>query len=75
MKRALAFLALCLCAVGWYRHRVRRASPMGAFRCDRCGRAFADLDAAGERGDGFVGVLRPQYSRQHGGEIERAGER
>jgi hypothetical protein len=63
MRRALAALVAVACLVGLLRHRPRRAGRMGGFRCETCGRAFADLDEAGEQGSGYVSPLRPIYSR------------
>lgn len=69
----LSILGLIACAL-FYRHRVRRASAMGAFRCERCGSVFADLDEAGEKGNGHVSPVRPVFARRNGGEVERSGE-
>lgn len=67
MRRAVAAFIALACLVGLLRHRVRRAAPLGGFRCETCGRAFADLDDAGEQGSGYVSPLRPIYSRDGAG--------
>jgi hypothetical protein len=59
--------AAALCWLGMRRHRPQRAGVLGGFRCETCGRAFADLDDAGEPGAGYVSPLRPIYSRDGAG--------
>jgi len=56
-----------LCWVGLLRHRVRRAGPMGGYRCETCGRAFADLDDSGEQGSGYVRPGRAIFTREGAG--------
>lgn len=80
MKRALAAVgaavAVGLCLAGFLRHRPRRAGTLGGFRCERCQRAFEDLDDAGEVGAGYVRPARPIYTRNGrsgGPEVERVG--
>lgn len=63
------------CWLGMRRHRPRRAGIFGGYRCTSCGRAFADLDDAGELGTGYVSPLRPIYSRNGaGGHAETSSE-
>lgn len=55
--------AQLLCSVGVLRHRPRRAGIFGGWRCERCGKAGADLDDLGEIGAGYVNPLRTVHSR------------
>jgi hypothetical protein len=76
MKRALAAVVAVACFVGLLRHCVRRAGRMGGFRCENCGRVFADLDDAGEEGSGYVRPARAIYTRHGasgGAEFSRNG--
>jgi hypothetical protein len=89
MKRALAFALAGLgfgyvfdnTRVGCFirgQHDPRRArTPLGGWRCARCQMAGASLDDFGSvhLGSGYASLIRPQYSRNHGGEIERSESR
>ena len=73
-SRWLTLVGLVLCGIGWYKHRPRRAGRMGGFRCEHCQRPFADLDEAGETGNGYARPVRKTYSRGNGGEVTRSSE-
>lgn len=57
--------AAALCWVGLLRHRPRKVPMLSGYRCDRCKRAFADLDDAGETGNGYVKTLRTLFDRDN----------
>lgn len=55
--------AAVFCWLGMRRHRPRKVALHSGFRCETCGRVFADLDDAGEIGSGYVRPARPIFSR------------
>lgn len=77
MKTSVAALGLvtaaALCWVGLRNHKVRRAHPLGGWRCEVCKRFFGSLDDIGE--SDRVSPLRPIYSRDGaGGHAETSSE-
>jgi hypothetical protein len=71
---ALTGLVAALCLFGLLRHRVRRAGPMGGFRCMRCKRAFGSLDEIGEEGYASLGPVRGYSRDSAGGHAETTRE-